>query len=291
MTKKDVLFGNLGEDSFKRRTNVNYRKRVSFRTPRRKVYIKGSHKLGKYTEQHQVSMSSQYWHDILASRAWKSLPQFESNCDNIDNGRSRITFKASSAKSVECDDIEDAGNELPPPKRFDRKQCLQATAENSNSIADPSTFTMVVSASRPHTILSVTDELPRFLGYSPQQICGRSLGVLQGPNTNASQLHAALKSAAISHSSTSLAVKLYSSQGAELDLVLACAAQADSTLGVHVQAAAAAEAVVAQRLGAAEDKRGLRRQYRKRYCFRQGLAIQQALERRAAGLGRTPMAC
>ena len=235
-------------------------------------------------------MSSQYWRDVLASRAWKSLPQFESNSEAKENGWSRITFKASSAKTVECNDLEDDGNELPPPKRFERKQCLQATAHNTSISSDPCAFTMVVSASRPHTILSVTDELPRFLGYSPQQICGRSIGVLQGPGTNASQLHAALKSAAISHSSTSLAVKLYSSQGAELDLVLACAAQADSTLGVHVQAAAAAEAAVAQRLGAAEAKRGLRRQYRKRYCFRQGLAIQQALERRAAGLGRTPMA-
>ena len=217
------------------------------------------------------NQQTERWRCALASRAWKSLPQFESNSGNKVNHLNRITFKASSAKGFECANDEVAGNELPPPKRFERKQCMQPAAHRISSI-------------------SVPDELAGFLGYSPQQICGRSIGVLQGPGTNASQLHAALKSAAISHSSTSLAVKLYSSQGAELDLVLACAAQADSTLGVHVQAAAAAEAAVAQRLGAAEAKRGLRRQYRKRYCFRQGLAIQQALERRAAGLGRTPMA-
>ena len=217
------------------------------------------------------NQQTERWRCALASRAWKSLPQFESNSGNKVNHLNRITFKASSAKGFECANDEVAGNELPPPKRFERKQCMQPAAHRISSI-------------------SVPDELAGFLGYSPQQICGRSIGVLQGPGTNASQLHAALKSAAISHSSTSLAVKLYSSQGAELDLVLACVAQADSTLGVHVQAAAAAEAAVAQRLGAAEAKRGLRRQYRKRYCFRQGLAIQQALERRAAGLGRTPMA-
>ena len=217
------------------------------------------------------NQQTERWRCALASRAWKSLPQFESNSGNKVNHLNRITFKASSAKGFECANDEVAGNELPPPKRFERKQCMQPAAHRISSI-------------------SVPDELAGFLGYSPQQICGRSIGVLQGPGTNASQLHAALKSAAISHSSTSLAVKLYSSQGAELDLVLACVAQADSTLGVHLQAAADAEAAVAQRLGAAEAKRGLRRQYRKRYCFRQGLAIQQALERRAAGLGRTPMA-
>ena len=164
--------------------------------------------------------------------------------------------------------------ELPPPTRFKRNKSPQ-TSNHPKTCSLASHWTCVVSSSRPYKVVSISDELAELFMHSPKDVCGRGINFLQGPSTDVQTLHAALKAA----DSSPLLATLYTSRGIELNLVLTCVAGADSTLSIHMHAAA--QPWSTSECPPATD-RALRLQYHKQYCFRAGLAIQQTKNRRGA---------
>jgi PAS domain S-box-containing protein len=98
---------------------------------------------------------------------------------------------------------------LPPPCRFvdSRKSAATVTAPKVAAKA-------VVSIQQPHKILTVSKDLCCLLGYSSEELCGRSIKILQGPKTDATFLHSAIKNAALL-SSASQKTFIYARDGQE----------------------------------------------------------------------------
>jgi hypothetical protein len=80
----------------------------------------------------------------------------------------------------------------------------------------------IVSPDEPHKFLSVSDDLCALFDFSSEQMCGRSIKILQGPSTNAALLCAAIKLASFHHKST-LPLTAYCSNGSERILMVSCA--------------------------------------------------------------------
>ena len=91
------------------------------------------------------------------------------------------------------DDFESASQksrELPPPCRFVDTRTIGAASERAPAKA-------IVSLHQPHKVLTVSKELCLLLGYSAEELCGRSIKILQGPRTDATFFHSAIKNAAL----------------------------------------------------------------------------------------------
>ena len=96
-----------------------------------------------------------------------------------------------------CSRMSQAGSDLPPPCRFvDPRRGREADTGRESAKA-------IVSLQQPHKILSVSKELCALLGYSAEEICGRSIKILHGPRTDGSFLHSAIKNAALLSSASS----------------------------------------------------------------------------------------
>jgi PAS domain-containing protein len=115
---------------------------------------------------------------------------------------------------INADDIEfsfgasQASSELPPPCRFvDTRRAQEAEPERESAKA-------IVSLQQPHKILTVSKELCALLGYSADELCGRSIKIFQGPRTDASFFHSAIKNAALL-SSASQRTFIYGRDGQE----------------------------------------------------------------------------
>ena len=213
---------------------------------------------------------------LLTSRPWKSLPQIliHNGSAYTDSGCSNEAVDSHVGKYADTLKISREPAELPPPTRFKRNKSPQ-TSNHPKTCSLASHWTCVVSSSRPYKVVSISDELADLFMHSPKDVCGRGINILQGPSTDVQTLHAALKAA----DSRPLLATLYTSRGIELNLVLTCVAGADSTLSIHMHAAA--QPWSTSECPPATD-RALRLQYHKQYCFRAGLAIQQTKNRRGA---------
>ena len=72
-----------------------------------------------------------------------------------------------------------------PPMTFKSLRNCLGVSENSAS-------SVVISIAKPHTILSVSDTLAEYLGYTSVEITGRSINILHGPNTDSESFEAAV---------------------------------------------------------------------------------------------------
>ena len=79
----------------------------------------------------------------------------------------------------------------------------------------------VVSVRSPHTILSVSESFGKWLGYTGQELVGRSLKVLSGPRTDTLALHAAIKNAALLNFEC-IEATVYASSGAGFHVLISC---------------------------------------------------------------------
>ena len=95
--------------------------------------------------------------------------------------------------------------ELPPPMPYLSRRVATFDMEASERCGDlvaalhptSSKVRAVVAPRSPHAIFFVSDPFVKWLGYTPQELVGRSLKVLSGPKTDTFALHAAIKNAAL----------------------------------------------------------------------------------------------
>lgn len=97
---------------------------------------------------------------------------------------------------------------LPSPKRFQRS-------------SKPDAVAIIVSANQCHKVMSISADFSKRFGYQPNEICGRSLSILQGPNTDSKALQHAIKSACMSCPAT-LPLSLYTRDSAERAMTVSC---------------------------------------------------------------------
>jgi hypothetical protein len=86
---------------------------------------------------------------------------------------------------------------LPPPCRFtgSHGRRVEKAPEPERERSSPPKA--IVSLHQPHKILTVSKELCTLLGYCSEELCGRTIKILQGPRTDASFFHSAIKNAAL----------------------------------------------------------------------------------------------
>ena len=86
---------------------------------------------------------------------------------------------------------------------------------------------IVVSVESPHIVLRADSGVVDLLGYTTEEICGRSIKILHGPRTDAVILHSAIKNVAFSQSCPVQAT-LYSRTGQELLVMATCSPYQES---------------------------------------------------------------
>ena len=224
------------------------------------------------------------WKQVLLARPWRSLgdlPLHTADTD-LENPCSRQPVHIAS------------GIQLPPPTAF--KRCCAARCP-SKAGTDPSVLNLDVSLSKPYRIQSISADLAALLRFTPDQLSGRSLCVLQGPETDPTGLCSAIK-AAHHLVSTVQSIVLYSRDGRALKLdvefrpmmdgLSTCGcrmrirpAEADHPRG-NIDAGAHSWAAPERR----RNEKELRTRYKAEHRFRTGLEIQRTLNRSAAGCRR-----
>jgi hypothetical protein len=228
----------------------------------------------------------QGWKDTLTTRPWKSLSTLllgdhQSRYNKSD--KESKSFDALHIQTNTLDEVQDFFELLPPPKKYGRKLAMQ-TSQRAPDSTDPRAWTLEFSVSKPHRILHASEEFLSLLNYSSHQICNRTIGVLQGPNTNAKELQAAFKSAVMSVP-TSLSQVLYSSDGKEHALNLECdylpETEGDDSKGairLRVRLPVCLdEALITQHAMTCADDETKR--FLRQYRFHTGLDIQHAMRR------------
>ena len=101
---------------------------------------------------------------------------------------------------------------MAPPKRFLKRKDIKFDVQ----VVSMPSKRAVVSLQYPHTILSVSGPFLEWLGYSQQELVGRSLKILSGPSTDTSSLHTAIKCA------TRTQANIYAKDGRALAVLLSC---------------------------------------------------------------------
>jgi hypothetical protein len=167
--------------------------------------------------------------------------------------------------------------ELPPPQYYHRSvsQSTTSTSHEKES-ARNNIPTAILSLVKPHKILSISSD---FLGFGAEEMMGRSLNLLHGPNTDAKALTGAIKNAGLL-SSTKISTTLYSRDGSELCINASCVPYFDeggALAGCKLQLLPEEndycldEAGTERLRSAAHRKRTC---YRSKYNFTTGLTIQ-----------------
>jgi hypothetical protein len=76
---------------------------------------------------------------------------------------------------------------------------------------------VIISLLKPHKILAVSDGFLNMVGFSSSQVCGRSMNTFFGPETDTTDIIAAIKNTG--HlKTTELSIVLYTSSGRRMDL-------------------------------------------------------------------------
>jgi hypothetical protein len=102
--------------------------------------------------------------------------------------------------------------ELPAPTYF--KSCANTKPKQESEIPCEKQPTTVLSLVWPFQFVSVSQDMCQMFGYRAQAMTGRSLNMLQGPNTNEIALATAIEKAGMLKSSN-VQVILYSKAGLE----------------------------------------------------------------------------
>ncbi len=105
---------------------------------------------------------------------------------------------------------ENFNDTLPFPSKFSRSESISSIPIDANCCRGA-----IVSLLKPHKILAVAPDILNTTKFSSIQICGRSINVLFGPDTDVVSLNAAIKNTAHGQSST-LDTILCTSAGADL---------------------------------------------------------------------------
>ena len=123
---------------------------------------------------------------------------------------------------VELDETSSDGilDCLPPPCKFSRFR-MKSSAPLENCCCQGA----MISLLKPHKIIAASAEFLRTVGFTSDQIRSRTIRALVGPNTDMSELSAAIKNAGHMHS-TQINTTLYTSCGTELEVT--------ATLSPHV---------------------------------------------------------
>jgi PAS domain S-box-containing protein len=159
------------------------------------------------------------------------IPEF--NRDGVSTGASMIVTigKGARERFGECnlvvpyvelgvgtDDMEfftsrkqHGAERLPPPCRFVDSRKASEQPEPERERTSPKA---IVSLHQPHKILTVSKELCTLLGYAPEELCGRTIKIFQGPRTDTSFFHSAIKNAALLCGATQRTF-IYGSDGRE----------------------------------------------------------------------------
>jgi PAS domain-containing protein len=115
--------------------------------------------------------------------------------------------------------------EFPPPMPYVKRRDISLDIEASERCGDldptSSKVRAVVALRSPHSILFVSDPFVKWLGYTPQELVGRSLRVLSGPKTDTFALHAAIKNAALLNFEC-IETIVYSSSGVSHHVLVSC---------------------------------------------------------------------
>ncbi len=166
-------------------------------------------------EYRTTSLTTRYFSDLFTDDTELSL-------------RSRA--RKESRKSVDDQCMTEYENEeLPAPKsfirrkddKFDPEKCEKCGALVASLFPTSSKVRAVVTLKSPHTILSVSDSFGKWLGYTPQELVGRSLKVLSGPRTDTLALHAAIKNAALLNFEC-IEATIYASSGVGHHVLASC---------------------------------------------------------------------
>jgi hypothetical protein len=80
---------------------------------------------------------------------------------------------------------------LPPPMSF--KSYLERQNELVQSKSKSLISSIIVSPAKPHKILSVSDNVAKILQFASTELCGRTVRVIQGPNSDSVALDAAIR--------------------------------------------------------------------------------------------------
>jgi hypothetical protein len=108
---------------------------------------------------------------------------------------------------------------LPPPMTF--KSYLKQRRELAHSKPTSLKSDVVVSLSKPHKILSVSEEIAETLGFAPDAMHGRSIQVFQGPRSDTSFLDTAIRESRF-RACQQFVFTFYSSNGMEFQARTRC---------------------------------------------------------------------
>ena len=109
---------------------------------------------------------------------------------------------------------------MPPPMSF--KSYIKHRSELAQSKAKTLRSAIIVSPSKPHSILSISEGIADFLHFTRDELSGRTIRVLQGPKSNPTALDAAIKASVIDGVKR-VPFVFYSSSGAECEAIVNCA--------------------------------------------------------------------
>jgi hypothetical protein len=142
--------------------------------------------------------------------------------------RSKVRKESRKSMDDQCAS-EYETKELPPPVPYIKRKKVTYDFDTSERCGDmvaalhptSSKVRAVVALQPPHSIFFVSEVFVKWLGYTPQELVGRSLNVLSGPKTDTSALHAAIKNAALLNFECIEAV-VYSSAGVGHHVLVSC---------------------------------------------------------------------
>ena len=89
--------------------------------------------------------------------------------------------------------------------------------------SSPTQHTAVLSLSEPYKFQSISQNFCNLFDFAPEQLLGRSVKILQGPNTNAAAFGAAIKSALLQQRCT-VPLTICRSDGSECEVEITCSA-------------------------------------------------------------------
>jgi hypothetical protein len=145
-----------------------------------------------------------------------------------------LTFLAASAppnqenSSLFPRSTKESENFLPPPVQFARS-CRRMMLE-------PAVVFLSIGEKNRHTISSVSQELCDLLEYSKEEMAGRTMKMLAGPETDISMLFLAIKSTSIDRRPIIVSsVKLYGRNGALHEVKVTCELAGDGTCSLQIE--------------------------------------------------------
>ena len=185
---------------------------------------------------------------------------------------------------------------LPPPMSF--KTYLKHRSELAHTKSKSVTSAIVVSPSKPHKILSVSNEISNIFDFPQDTLCGRSIRVFQGPKSDAAALDAAIRRSGI-QGVQNLAFIFYTSSGVEYETNLRCVplfqkngkmygcslliSMRNQHIFKDIEIDSSADFPVAEQSSKHLLAQRLNREYRSMYNAHTGLLIHQAWASREAG--------